>query len=278
MVSTTERQPQDDPGAGEGRRRSPGGRRRKPPPRRRATPGDVVRGIVRFVGEILLTAGLLMLFYAAYEVYGSRWETDREQQGLAQGLEDAWAEAEERGPDSEPLPGSADSRLYIPSLDLDWVVVNGTTQDDIRYSPGHYTEYPSSPGQAGNYAIAAHRTPGLFWDIDLLDDGDVLVLEDGENFYTYEVFREETVVPTDVWVIEPDPFDDVEGAGDAEDAEEAGGEVEPGRSIITLTTCAPKLNNTHRLIVWGELVETTPKSEGMPDSIAHMAPDADESE
>ncbi|MGQ4271368.1 class E sortase [Nocardiopsis changdeensis] len=227
-----------------------------------------MRGIVRFVGEILLTAGLLMLFYAAYEVYGSRWETDREQEGLAQGLEEAWAEAEERGPDSEPLPGSADSRLYIPSLDLDWVVVNGTTQDDIRYSPGHYTEYPSSPGQPGNYAIAAHRTPGLFWDIDLLENGDVLVLEDGENFYTYEVFREETVVPTDVWVIEPDPFDDVEGAGEAE----------PGRSIITLTTCAPKLNNTHRLIVWGELVETTPKSEGMPGSIAHMAPDAAESE
>lgn len=228
----------------------------------------MVRGIVRFVGEILLTAGLLMLFYAAYEVYGSQWETDREQQDLAQGLESAWAEADQRGPDSEPLPGSADSRLYVPSLDLDWVVVNGTTQDDIRYSPGHYTEYPSSPGQAGNYAIAAHRTPGLFWDIDLLENGDVLVLEDAENFYTYEVFKNQTVVPTDVWVIEPDPFDDVEGAG----------ETEPDRAIITLTTCAPKLNNTHRLIVWGELVETTPKSEGMPDSIAHMAPDADESE
>ncbi|MFJ9556799.1 class E sortase [Nocardiopsis sp. NPDC101807] len=228
-----------------------------------------MRGFVRFVGEILLTAGLLMLFYAGYEVYGSQWETDREQQGLADGLNEAWAAtAEESGPDSEPLPGSADSRLYIPSLDLDWVVVNGTTPDDIRYSPGHYTEYPSSAGGAGNYAIAAHRTPGLFWDMDLLDDGDVLVLEDGENFYTYEVFQEETVLPTDVWVIEPDPFDDVEGAG----------EGEPERSLITLTTCAPKLNNTHRLIVWGELVETTPKSEGMPDSIAHMAPETAEAE
>ena len=236
----------------------------------------MVRGIVRFIGEILLTAGLLMLFYASYEVYGSQWETDREQEGLAQGLEEAWAaeaeEEQERGPDSEPLPGSADSRLYIPSLDLDWVVVNGTTQDDIRYSPGHYTEYPSRPGQAGNYAIAAHRTPGLFWDIDLLENGDVLVLEDAHNFYTYEVFREETVVPTDVWVVEPDPFGDTGG-------EDEGGEgAEPGRALITLTTCAPKLNNTHRLIVWGELVETTPKAEGMPDSIAHMAPEADESE
>lgn len=222
-----------------------------------------MRGIVRFFGELMLTAGLLMLFYAAYEVYGSQWETDREQQGLADGLEEAWAAAgdEEVGPDSEPLPGSADSRLYVPGLDLDWVVVNGTTPDDIRYSPGHYTEYTSDPGGAGNYAVAAHRTPGLFWDLDLLETGDVMVLEDGENFYTYEVFEEETVLPTDVWVIEPDPFDDAT-------------DEDPERSLLTLTTCAPKLNNTHRLIVWAELVETTPKSEGMPDSVAHMAPEA----
>ncbi|MFD6952037.1 class E sortase [Nocardiopsis sp. TSRI0078] len=270
MVSTTERQFHEGsrPEGGRGRgRRASGGRRRRTR-RARATPGDVVRGIVRFFGEVMLTAGLLMLFYASYEVYGSQWETDREQQDLAQGLEEAWAadaSEEEAGPDSAPLPGSADSRLYLPSLDLDWVVVNGTTPDDIRYSPGHYTEHPSDPGEAGNYAVAAHRTPGLFWDLDLLSNGDVMVLEDAENFYTYEVFREETVLPTDVWVVEPDPFDEAT-------------DEEPGRSLLTLTTCAPKLNNTHRLIVWAELAETTPKSEGMPESIAHMAPEADEDE
>ncbi|MGW5879412.1 class E sortase [Nocardiopsis terrae] len=261
MVSTTERQSHDEPGSSDQDRvRPPRGRRRRAR-KPRATPGDVVRGVVRFFGEILLTAGLLMLFYAAYEVYGSQWETDREQEGLAEGLDEAWEAAEERGPDSEPLPGSADSRLYVPELDLDWVVVNGTEPDDIQYSPGRYTQYESAPGELGNYGIAAHRTPGLFWDLDLLEDGDVMVLEDGENFYTYEVFREETVLPEDFWVVNPDPFEEAS-------------EEEPGRALLTLTTCAPKLNNTHRLIVWAELAETTPKSEGMPDSIAHMAPEA----
>jgi sortase A len=261
LVSTTERQFHDEPHpSGEERERPSRGRRRRAR-KPRTTPGDVVRGFVRFFGEILLTAGLLMLFYAAYEVYGSQWETDREQQGLADGLDEAWAAVEERGPDSEPLPGSADSRLYVPDLDLDWVVVNGTAPDDILYSPGRYTQYDSAPGEMGNYGIAAHRTPGLFWDLDLLDDGDVMVVEDGENFYTYEVFREETVLPEDFWVVTPDPFDEAS-------------EEEPGRALLTLTTCAPKLNNPHRLIVWAELTETTPKSEGMPESIAHMAPDA----
>lgn len=264
MVSTTERQSRDEPHPENEEHRprsSGGGRRRARKPK--TTPGDVVRGFVRFFGEILLTAGLLMLFYAGYEVYGSQWETDREQQGLADGLDEAWAATEEteQGPDSEPLPGSADSRLYVPSLDLDWVVVNGTEPDDIRYSPGRYTQFDSAPGEMGNYGVAAHRTPGLFWDLDLLDEGDVMVLEDGENFYTYEVFREETVLPEDFWVVTPDPFEEAS-------------EEEPGRALLTLTTCAPKLNNTHRLIVWAELAETTPKSEGMPESIAHMAPEA----
>lgn len=203
-----------------------------------------------------------MLFYAAYEVYGSQWETDSEQQELAQGLEDTWS-GDATGPDSEPLPGSADSRLYVPDMDLDWVVVSGTEPGDIQYSPGHYTEHESSPGDVGNYSVAAHRTPGLFWDLDQLDNGDVMVLEDGENYYTYEVFEEETVLPQDTWVIEPDPFEDASNE-------------DPERALLTLTTCAPKMNNTHRLIVWAELTETTPKSEGMPDSIAHMAPDVEE--
>ena len=262
MVSTTERQSYDEHPS-EKRGRSPRGRRRRAR-KPRTTPGDVVRGFVRFFGEILLTAGLLMLFYAAYEVYGSAWETDREQQDLADGLDDAWAvvdEEAEQGPDSEPLPGAADTRLYVPSLDLDWVVVNGTEPDDILYSPGRYTQYESDAGELGNYAVAAHRTPGLFWDMDLLDDGDVMVLEDGDNFYTYEVFREETVLPEDFWVVNPDPFEEAS-------------EEDPERALLTLTTCAPKLNNTHRLIVWGELTETTPKSDGMPESIEHMAPDA----
>ncbi|WP_028646787.1 class E sortase [Nocardiopsis sp. CNT312] len=267
MVSTTERHRHGASGPRRGRRGS-AGRRRKPPASRHTT-GDVVRGIVRTIGEVLLTVGLLMLFYASYEVYGGQWETEREQQELAQGLEEVWAaeasaeEDTEPGPESEPLPGSADSRLYLPSLDLDWVVVNGTTPGDILNSPGHYTDYGSEPGAVGNYAVAAHRTPGLFWDIDQLEDGDVMVLEDAENFYTYRVFEEQTVLPGDVWVIEPDPFDDA--------TDEA-----PERSLITLTTCAPKLNNTHRLIVWAELAETTPKSDGMPEEIAHMAPEAEE--
>ncbi|MFW5420061.1 class E sortase [Nocardiopsis sp. CNT-189] len=250
MVSTSER--------GAHRRTRGTGRRA----RRRLTGGDVARGILRTVGELLFTAGVVMLFFAVYQVYGKQIETDREQQQLSQGLEETW----EAGPDSEPLPGSADSRMYIPGLDLDWVVVNGVQPEDIRYSPGRYTDddvaggESADPGQPGNYAVAGHRVAGIFWDLDLLSDGDEIVVEDRDNYYTYKVIEEVTVTPDKVEVVDPDPFDP-ENNGD------------PQRSLLTLTTCAPKLNNTHRLIVHAELSETRPKEQGMPENIAHMAPE-----
>ncbi|GAA3752496.1 hypothetical protein GCM10022205_44310 [Spinactinospora alkalitolerans] len=215
-----------------------------------------MRGVFRTFGELLFTAGLIMLFFAAYQVYGKQFETDREQTQLAQGLEEQWETPP--GPDSEPLPGAANSRMYIPDLDMNWVVVNGVSQEDIRYSPGHYTDNAAA-GQVGNYAVAGHRTPGIFWDLDLLADGDEIVVEDRENFYTYEVIESHTVTPDQVEVVDPDPFDP-----DNED---------PTRTLLTLTTCAPKLNNTHRLIVHAELTDTRPKDEGMPESIADMAPE-----
>ncbi|QBI52892.1 class E sortase [Streptomonospora litoralis] len=262
MVSTRERQSRPA-----GRRSHARGRRRKPP-QRRHTGGDIVRGTVRVFGELLFTAGVLMLFFAVYEVYGKQMQTDQEQQQLAQGLEEQWsqqAEAQESGPDSGAMPGSADSRLYIPELGLKWVVVNGVSQEDIRYSPGHYGDDDVSggdaaePGEKGNYAVAGHRTPGIFWDLDQVETGDELVLEDAQNFYTYRIVEERTVTPDHVEVVDPDPFNPENND-------------DPRRALLTITTCAPKLNNTHRLIVHAELTDTRSKDQGMPDNIADMAP------
>ncbi|MGI5118672.1 class E sortase [Marinactinospora thermotolerans] len=254
MVSTTERRSH---GRGGRRRRDTRGHGRRGNRRRAApTAGDVVRGVIRTFGELLFTAGLIMLFFAAYQVYGKQFETDREQAQLAQGLEEQWQQPQ--GPDSEPLPGSANSRLYIPELDMNWVVVNGTGVEDIRYSPGHY-EHSAQAGQVGNYAVAGHRTPGIFWDLDLLGEGDDIVVEDAGNFYTYEVIATEVVTPDQWRVVEADPFDPEND--------------DPSRRLLTITTCHPKLQNAHRLVVHAELTETRPKDQGMPDNIADMAPE-----
>lgn len=209
-----------------------------------------------------------MLLFAAFQIWGKQFQTDAEQERLNQAMVDQW-EAE-TGPDAEPLPGSANSRLYIPKTDQDWVVVSGKEPDDIRYGPGWYPESWTSEGmvpaaragQAGNYAIAGHRVAAVFWDLDQLEDGDELVLEDKDNFYTYAVVESKIVLPTAIEVTAPDPLD-------PENLDE------PDEAFLTLTTCHPKFQNSHRLVVHAELVDSRPKEQGMPENIAHMAPETE---
>lgn len=201
MVSATERN--SHRGERTSRRRSQRGRRRKAPdanPRRSGR--EFLRTTVLVLGETLFTAGIVMLLFAAYQIYGKQYQTEQEQQQLSEGLEQQW---EEQGPDSDPLPGEANSRMYIPSLDLDWVVVNGTSLEDIKNSPGHYSD-TAAPGEEGNYSVAGHRQAGIFWDLDQLGEGDEVVLEDQENFYTYDVVDTRTVTPDQTEVVDPDPF------------------------------------------------------------------------
>jgi len=141
-----------------------------------------------------------------------------------------------------PLSGGAVGRLYIPKLKLQWVVVEGVALSDIRYGPGHYPG-TAMPGKVGNFAMAGHRSPGIFWDLDQVKPDDYLIVETRTDWYVYQVFQDQIVTPTSVEVIAPTP-------------NKAG--VAPTQADITLTTCNPKWDNYQRLVVHGKLILTTP--------------------
>jgi len=63
-----------------------------------------------------------------------------------------------RRPDHRgPAEGSPVGEIRIPAIGIDQVIVSGTATQDLREGPGHYTGTPL-PGQAGNSAVAGHRT------------------------------------------------------------------------------------------------------------------------
>jgi sortase A len=99
------------------------------------------------------------------------------------------------------------------------------------------------PGKVGNFAMAGHRSPGIFWDLDQVKPDDYLIVETRTDWYVYQVFQDQIVTPTSVEVIAPTP-------------NKAG--VAPTQADITLTTCNPKWDNYQRLVVHGKLILTTP--------------------
>ncbi|WP_412769044.1 class E sortase [Micromonospora zamorensis] len=219
--------------------------------------GSRIRTGIRVTGEVLITFGLVVLLFAGYEVWGKSAIVDAHQNDLNSQLAQEWAPTDDPtvapsvGPSVKPSPpvrGKPLAGLYIPKLDKNWVVVEGVTQQDIRYAPGHY---PASalPGQVGNFSVAGHRNRATFWRLDELDDGDAIVVESKTDWYVYRVSQSRIVRPTQVEVVAPVPGDP---------------DKKPTKRMLTLTTCNPKFDNYQRLIIHAELDRTQPKSAGRP--------------
>jgi len=131
-----------------------------------------------------------------------------------------------------PPHGEALGRIRIPAASVDWVIVEGVSQDDLAQGPGHMPG-TALPGQPGNAVISGHRTThgAPFADLGLLEPGDRIVVETLIGIHTYEVVELIVVAPTDVWVT-----NQVDGAW------------------VTLTTCHPKGSSRERLIVFARLL------------------------
>src|SRR3974390_1063118 len=136
--------------------------------------------IAGITGRLLLAAGVLILLFAAYQVWGTWLLEAHTQTSLRQQLTTelppgttARAARIAAGPriaakvttgppavaptTAPPAPGPPIGIIEIPTVGLDQIVVEGIGTPQLRDGPGHYPGTPL-PGQAGNSAIAGHRT------------------------------------------------------------------------------------------------------------------------
>lgn len=139
------------------------------------------------------------------------------------------------------------TRIIIPKLGVEAMVVEGTSQAALRAGAGHYPNTPL-PGETGNVAIAGHRvTYGRpFNRVDELKVGDEIKLETPLAMHTYRVVAHpgEAQAPCPngaCWVTDPHDWGAVSDL--------------PGK-MLTLTTCHPKGSARQRLIVRAELVDS----------------------
>jgi LPXTG-site transpeptidase (sortase) family protein len=215
----------------------------------------MVHAGIRGLGEVLITFGLVILLFASYEVWGKSAQVDAAQDELDNKLENAWDGGPapgDRPPKEKALPGEAIARLYIPRLDRHWVVVEGVDPRDIKNGPGHYPQ-SALPGRLGNFSVAGHRMPAVFWNLHKMEPDDQIFLEDRQNWHEYRVTETKIVLPGAVEVVAPVP-----GRPGAR----------PTEAMLTLTTCNPQWDNYERLIVHAKHVGTRSKAQGRPAELA----------
>ncbi len=258
--------------------------------------------IIGGVGQSLIALGLCVLLFAGFQLYGTGLQTKAAQDDLAlefaaqvaaveqiasntttqapattsttvgtnddatieatvdpnqpPAVADALAEA--LLPKSEEIAG----RIEIDRIGVDWYYVEGVTRDALRKGPGHYPDTPY-PGQAGNAAIAGHRTTygSPFAAIDRMEPGDSIKITTAQGEFFYEVLPYDDgegnevgyliVAPTDVEVVE-----------------------DQGDNRITLTACHPKFSARQRIIVSAILVSAP--GDPLPTTTSLVPPSADE--
>ncbi len=130
--------------------------------------------------------------------------------------------------------GEALMRVRVPRLDIDVIVVEGTSEASLRAGAGHY---PSSdlPESSGNVAIAGHRTTfgKPFNRMDELTPGDEIFVTTPLGRYTYTVIRSPwVVVPTDLSPLRRYP---------------------KRGSFLTLMSCHPEGSATYRIVARARL-------------------------
>lgn len=199
----------------------------------------------KLISRALILAAVLTMVAGAVLIgqpFYTDLQADRTQKDLGKALKTATVrEAFENNTVKEASPVT---RLLIPKLGVDTIVVEGTSKEALDAGAGHYSNTPL-PGMGGNVGIAGHRTTygKPFADLDKLTTGDRVELETPIGNYVYEM-----VEPFDghanPWVTEPDDWS-VVGPTD--------------ESMLTLTTCHPKYSAAQRLIARLKLVESPGK-------------------
>jgi sortase A len=209
-----------------------------------------LRRTIREIGLALITAGVVVLLFVLYQLFGTNLTESSHQSSLARQFHTATALVPTTTSTSLPtsalttppttadvLPsvpsGGAIDHLQIPAIGVDKYVVEGTDENNLREGPGHYTG-TAYPGQVGNTAIAGHRTTygAPFFELNNLKTGDKILLTDlNDHTWIYVVDQAPVVVsPSDVSVLDPTTF-----------------------AQLTLTTCNPRFEATNRLVVFAKL-------------------------
>lgn len=224
------------------------------------------------IGTILLGSGALLVSFVAFQLWGTALYTDHAQSNLRKqvsheigrsslplgSLRSARPGSDPKGSGLPPVAtsvapttappgvGQPIGLIAIPKLGLDDAVVEGTGESQLQGGPGHY-QGTALPGQAGNSAIAGHRTTfaAPFYNLNELVAGDPIFVLTSQGLFRYDVKSSEIVSPNDNAVL-----------------------LSATTPELTLTTCNPRYSASQRLVVVALLDTTVAPGTHTPTPVA----------
>ena len=147
---------------------------------------------------LLIVAGIGILAYVGSQY----WSMHNAQQRL----EAQWDRQQQAATSlatntSQPVIDPLLTRMEIPKISLEAMVVEGDSRKQLLIGPGHISGTPL-PGESGNSVITGHRDT-FFRHIFELSKGDEILVQRNGQTYHYGVTGKKIVKPEDVSVLQP---------------------------------------------------------------------------
>jgi len=99
------------------------------------------------------------------------------------------------------VEGGVLGEISVPRLQLDAIVVQGNSPDDLKHAVGHLSN-SALPGEHVYVVLAAHRDT-FFRPLRDIRVGDEITFKTQERSFAYVVESMEVVAPSDVSVLQP---------------------------------------------------------------------------
>lgn len=216
---------------------------REKKPKRRGT---------RKIGIIILILGLAVLLYYPVQIMWGLYDQRGEQENLRRSLSQqpfnqSLLDSMQNAAEAEKLrqlaldyrtklsTGVEIGQLEIPKIGVNVILVEGTGEESLSRGPGHLEE-TVLPGMGGNFGVAGDRVlyGAPFLNLDEVAVGDEIKVTMPYGTFEYTVVSSIITDPENTGVLQPQ-----------------------GYESITLITCDPPWNTSHRLIVSGKLVKAS---------------------
>lgn len=181
--------------------------------------GWFLKRILNILATILLITGMGLVIYSLTEIFKGEQEVKKARAEAEEILQQQPGEKSKKdhltADDFHFAVGDTIGLLYIPKLDRDLPIIEGTNPEELERGVGHYLG-TALPGQKDQIVLSGHRDT-VFRNFDQLAIGDTFVLKLPYGTFEYEIFDTEIVSADDTTVIRSTAPDE----------------------ILTVTTCYP---------------------------------------
>ncbi|WAA09772.1 class D sortase [Fervidibacillus albus] len=162
---------------------------------------------LKWLTVLFFSIGISLVGYSLFQIGKGKYNVEKrkiEAQELIEEVEENTEKTEEAEQVQVPEEiefeeGDTVGLLYVPKLDKELPIIEGTDEEDLELGVGHYTG-TAYPMQNDQIVLSGHRDT-VFRNFDQLEIGDTFIIKLPYGIFEYEIFDTEIVPADDTTVI-----------------------------------------------------------------------------